>query len=41
MERIVPNQVTAETAEGVLVIKLPKETTREKQTDQGATVKVK
>ncbi len=41
MEKIVPNQVTAETAEGILIIKLPKETKKEVQTNQGTTVKVK
>lgn len=40
MERIVPNKVTAETAEGVLVIKLPKEVSSKEQTDKGTTVKV-
>jgi HSP20 family protein len=40
MERIVPDQVTAETSEGVLVIKLPKEVKNKEQTDKGTTVKV-
>lgn len=40
MERILPSQVTAETTEGVLVIKLPKERKTGAQTDQGTTIKV-
>jgi HSP20 family protein len=40
MARIVPNQVTAETSEGVLVIKLPKEEITEEQNDPGTTIKV-
>jgi HSP20 family protein len=40
MERIIPSKVTAETAEGVLVIKLPKEVSSEEKTEEGTTVKV-
>ena len=41
MERIVPTEVAAETAEGVLVIKLPKEKLSEERSDKGTKVEVK